>query len=185
MIVEERVEPSEPAQPPAEKRWHAQDDEAEGARRRRIRRKRRDSGTLEDSAKGHAERLIPRADISFVIHERMNEANNRESRTGSVRHWGPATISVPAEDPAGEVEAAHGLRAGGKLHAARWHMEDICSACCIEHVRPLEEARKRLAVQAVAEEAEAGIWRNFVRDAAHVAAPAAKRKILRVQSHKR
>jgi hypothetical protein len=53
-----------------------------------------------------------------VIHERMNEADNRESGAGSVRHWGPATISVPAEDPAGEVEAAHGIRARGQLHAA-------------------------------------------------------------------
>jgi hypothetical protein len=185
MIVEERVRPTEPAQPPAEKRWHAEGDEAERARRRRIRRERRDSGTLEDSAKWRAERLISGAAISFVIHERMNEADNRESRAGSVRHWGPATISVPAEDPAGEVEAAHGVGARGKLHAARWHMEDIRSACCIDHVRLFEEARKRLAVQAVADEAEAGVWRNFVRDAAHVAAPASKREILRVQSHKR
>jgi hypothetical protein len=58
----------------------------------------------------------------------MNEADNREARAGSVANWGPATISVPAEDLAGEVQAAHSVRARGKLHAARWHMEDVCSA---------------------------------------------------------
>jgi hypothetical protein len=108
----------------------------------------------------------------------MNEADNRESRPGSVGDWCPATLSVPAEDPAGEVQAAHGLRAGGKLHAARRHMEDIRSARSIEHVRPLEKARKRLAVLAVADETEARIWRNLVGDAAYVAAQAAKREIL-------
>jgi hypothetical protein len=108
----------------------------------------------------------------------MNEADNRETRPGSVGDWRPATLSVPAEDPAGEVQAAHGLGAGGKLHAARRHMEDIRSARSIEHVRPLEKARKRLAVPAVADETEAGIWRNFVGDAAYVAAQAAKREIL-------
>ena len=105
-------------------------------------------------------------------------------RAGSVRHWGPATISVPAEDPGGEVEAAQGIRARSNLHAARWHMEDICSACCIEHIRPLQEARERLAVLAVADEAEAGVRRNLLRHAAHVTAPATKQKILSVRSHK-
>jgi hypothetical protein len=50
------------------------------------------------------------------------------------------------------------------------------------HVRPFQEARKRLAVLAIADETEAGARRNFICDAAHVAAPAAKREILRVQS---
>lgn len=45
------------------------------------------------------------------------------------------------------------------------------------------EARKRLAVLAIADETKAGARRNFVCDAAHVAAPAAKREILRVQSY--
>jgi hypothetical protein len=82
------------------------------------------------------------------------------------------------------VQAAHGIRARGKFHAARWHMEDICSARCIEHVPPIEEARKRLAVLAVADEAEAGVRPNFVRDAAHMSAPAAKRELLCVLRHK-
>ena len=43
---------------------------------------------------------------------------------------------------------------------------------------------KRLAVLAVADGAKAGVRRNFVRGAAYVAAPAAKREILRAQNHK-
>jgi len=58
MNVEERVGPAEPAQPPAEKRWHAEGNEAQRARRRRVRRERSDRGALEDSAKGRAEHLI-------------------------------------------------------------------------------------------------------------------------------
>jgi hypothetical protein len=162
MIVKERVRPTEPAQPPAEKRRYAKGDEAERAWRRRVRRERPDGGALEDSAKGRAEHLISGAAISIMVHERMNEADNRESRASSVGDRCLATISVPAEDAAGEVEAAQGVLARRKLHAPRWHMEDICSARIIEHVRPLEEARKRLAVLAVADETESGLWRNFV-----------------------
>ena len=114
----------------------------------------------------------------------MNEADNREARAGSIADRGSATISVPAEDLAGEAQAAHSVRARCKPHAARWHLEDVCPGRCVEHVRPLEEARERLAVLAVAEEAEAGVRRNFARDAAHAAAPAAKREVLRVQTHK-
>jgi hypothetical protein len=113
-----------------------------------------------------------------MAHERMNEADNRKARAGSVVDWGPATISVPAEDLDGEVQAAHGVCARGKLHAACWHMEYICSARCIEHIWPFEEARKCLAVLAVADETEARVRSNFVCNAAHVAAPAAKREIL-------
>jgi len=119
MIVEERVRLTEPAQPPAEKRWYTEGDEAERARRRRVRRERPYGGALEDSAKGRAKHLISGTAISIMAHERMNEADNRKARTGTVADWGPATISVPAEDVAGEVQAAHGVCARGKLHAAR------------------------------------------------------------------
>jgi hypothetical protein len=108
----------------------------------------------------------------------MNEADNREARAGSVADRSPATISVPAEDLAGEAQAAHSVRARGKLHAARWHLKDVCSARCVEHVRPREEARERLAVLAVADEAEAGGRRNFACDAAHAAAPAGEQDVL-------
>ena len=177
MIVEERVRSTEPAYPPAKKRWHSEGDEAQRARRRRVRRRRPDGGALEDSAKRCAEHLISGEATSIVAHERMNEADNRKARSRSVGDWCPATLSVPAEDPAGEVQAAHGVRASGKFYAARRHMEDIRSPRSIEHVRPLEKARKRLAVLAVADETEAGIWRNVVGDAAYVAAQAVKRDI--------
>jgi len=132
---------------------------------------------LEDPAKRRAENLIPGTTISIVVHERMNDADNREARAGSIGDRGPATVGIPAEDLAGEVQAAHRVRARGKLHTARWHMEDVRSARRIEHVWPFEEARKRLAISAVADKAEAGIRCNIVCDAAHVATPAAKREI--------
>jgi hypothetical protein len=177
MIVEERVRSAEPAYPPAKKRWHSEGNKPERTRRGRVRRQRADGGALEDPAKRCAEHLISGKAISIVAHERMNEADNREARPGGVGDWCPATLSVPAVDPAGEVQAAYGFRARGKLHAARRHMEDIRSARGIEHVRPLEKTRKRLAVLAVADETEAGIWRNVVGDAAYVAAQASKREI--------
>src|SRR5262249_37073939 len=45
----------------------------------------------------------------------------------------------------------------------------------VEPVRPLEESRERLAVLAVADEAEAGGRRDITRYAAHTAVPAPKR----------
>src|SRR5262249_8093158 len=69
--------------------------------------------------------------------------------------------------------------------AARWHLEDVGSARCVEHVRPLEETRERLAVLAVADEAEAGVRHNFARDTAHATAPTAKREVIAVQTHVR
>ena len=98
MIVEERVRPTEPAQPPAEKRWHAEGNEAQRARRRRVRRERADRRALEDSAKGRAEHLTSGRAVSIKVHERTNESDNREARTGCVADWGAATISVPTED---------------------------------------------------------------------------------------
>jgi hypothetical protein len=98
--------------------------------------------------------------VSLVAHERMYEADNRKARPGSIAKRGPATIGIPAEDFAGETQATHRVRASGKLHATRWHLENVCSACCVEHVRPLEEARERLAILAIANEAEASGRRN-------------------------
>ena len=73
--------------------------------------------------------------------------------------------------------------ASGELHAARWHLKDIGSACPVEHVRPIEEARKRLAVPAVADETEAGVRANAACDTAYVAALAAKRELVTIFSH--
>src|SRR5262249_1123133 len=84
---------------------------------------------------------------------------------------------VPADDLAGEAQAAQRLRARGELHLRRRHLEDVGAAGRVENVRPLEEARERLAVLAVAEEPKAGRRRNLARDAAHVTAPAPKREV--------
>jgi hypothetical protein len=75
-----------------------------------------------------------------------------------------------------EAQASHGVRARGELHAPGRHLEDVRSACRVEHVRPIEKTRERLAVLAVADEAEAGGWGDVACDAAHAAAPAPKRK---------
>jgi hypothetical protein len=136
VIVEERVWSAETSQPPAEKCRSAAGEEAERGRCRRVRRERPDGGALEDSAKRRAERLISGTAISIVVYERMNEADNWEARAGSVADRGPATISVPAEDLTGEAQAAHSVRARGKLHAACWHVQYIRSTRRIEHVRP-------------------------------------------------
>ena len=55
-------------------------------------------------------------------------------------------------------------------------MDDVGAAGVIEHVRPLEKARERLAVCAVADEAKGGVRRNLAGDATHVAAPAAEQE---------
>jgi hypothetical protein len=183
MIVEERVGPTEPAQPPAEQGWHAEGNEAQRAWWRRVRRKRPDRGALEDSAKRRAEQLIPGAAAGIQAHERMNESDDREARTGSIADGGPATIRVPSEDLAGELQAAHRVRACCQLHTARRHVEDIRSSRCIEHVRSFEEARKCLAVAAVTNETEPGVRCNFVCGTTHVAAPATKRESIRVLRH--
>jgi hypothetical protein len=57
------------------------------------------------------------------------------------------------------------------------HVEDVRSACRVEHVRPIEETRERLAVPAVADEAEAAGCGNVACDTARAAAPAPKRKV--------
>jgi hypothetical protein len=62
-------------------------------------------------------------------------------------------------------------------------MEDIGAARLIEHVRPMEKARERLAVLAIADETKAAIRSNFVRNPAQAAAPAGKRDRLWLPSH--
>src|SRR6185369_2138071 len=90
MHVEERVRPAESAQPPAEKLRYANGEEAERERRRRIRRERSDGGSLEDPAKRCAERIVPGTTTGIVVHERMNDADNREARTGGIADRAPA-----------------------------------------------------------------------------------------------
>lgn|SRR3974390_101402 len=61
----------------------------------------------------------------------------------------------------------------------------VPSHSSVEHVRPFEEARERLAVMAVTDKTQTPVWRNLVCDAAHMAARAAKRKVPGCTGHKR
>jgi hypothetical protein len=97
----------------------------------------------------------------------MNEADNRKARAGSVANLGAGNNQCSSARPCWRSAGSAQLRARGKLHAARWHMEDGCSASYIEGVRPLCCRRT-----------QAGAGRNFVRDAVHAAAPASKQENL-------
>ena len=57
------------------------------------------------------------------------------------------------------------------------HVEDVRSARGVQHVRPIEETRERLAITAVANEAQTARWGDVACDAAHAAAPTPKRKV--------
>jgi hypothetical protein len=109
----------------------------------------------------------------------MDQRDNREARaSGGVSDRAPATVSVPAKDSlGGEAQAPNRVSASGKLNVSRRHLENVCSPSYIEHVGPIEKARKRLAILAVAHEAEAAGRRNLTRHAAHVATSATKREI--------
>jgi hypothetical protein len=147
----------------------------ERTRRRRVRPQRSGRRVLEEPAERRAEHVIPGAAVGAMIHHGMNKANNRKARAGRVGDRGPATIGVPAEHPAREVQAADGVRACRKCHATGRHVEDVCSARAVQHVRPPKKARERLTIAAVADEAEAPIGRHDVSYAAHMPAPAAER----------
>jgi hypothetical protein len=95
----------------------------------------------------------------------------------SVGNRRPATLGVPAQQLAGEAQASERVRSRGELHARGGHVEDVGPAGAVEHISPTEETRERLAIPAVADEAEARGWRDVAGDAAHSAAPASKRKI--------
>src|SRR5262245_24773810 len=108
----------------------------------------------------------------------MNEADNRKTRARRrVADRGPTTIGIPAKHLRREAQAAQSIRARAEIHAAYWHLEYVGSARRVEHVRPPEEARERLAVLAITDQAEAAGGANLARDAAHVAASAPKRDL--------
>jgi len=108
----------------------------------------------------------------------MNERDDGEARAGGgVSDGGAATISVPAQDFAGEPQAAQGLGTCRQRHPTRRQLENVRAAGSVENVRPFEETRKRLAVLAVADETEAGGWRNRVGEAAHTTTTASQRDI--------
>ncbi len=146
--------------------------------RRRVRRKRRDGRALVDAAQRRTNNLIAGTALGLVAHEGMNETQNREARRGGgVGNRCVAAIGVPAEDLVGETQRPHGIGACGQLHASRRHLKNVGAARRVEHIRPFEKTRVRLAVLAVADEAKAGGRRNIVRGAPHMAATAAKRKV--------
>jgi hypothetical protein len=100
----------------------------------------------------------------------VNQADNWKARACRVADWGPTTIGVPAEDFAREVQATHGVRPSGELHATRWHLKNVCSARRIEDIWALEESRERLTILTVADEAKASGWRDLASDTTHAAA---------------
>jgi hypothetical protein len=51
------------------------------------------------------------------------------------------TISHMSERAAGEAWASYGVSARGERHTAGWHVENVRSACGVEHVGPIEETR--------------------------------------------
>lgn len=160
-------------QPPAENLCGAAKRDLRRDWRGRVRRERPDGGLFVDAAERRPKHVIQ----ALVVDERMNEADDWEARPRSVTDRGPATIRVPAEDLAGEVQAAQSIRACDKLYATRWHLDYVSAASRVEHVRPPEKAREGLAVLAIADEAEAGGRRNLAGNAAYAAAPAAKGKV--------
>src|SRR6516164_2947855 len=68
---------------------------------------------------------------------------------------------------AGKAHATQLIETTGERHLTRRHLENVCATGSVENVRSFEEARKRLAVLAVADEAKAGGWRNRAGDAAY------------------
>jgi hypothetical protein len=106
----------------------------------------------------------------------VNKPDDRKARTSRVADRGLAAVRIPAEDFSGELQAPQHLRAGRQLYAAYRHLEDFRSAGWVEHVRSLEETCKRLAIHAVADKPESGVWCNFIGRAADTTAATAKRK---------
>lgn len=177
-IVEERVRPMKPARPPAEHFRCAAGEDSQRRRRRRAGRERPEGGAFVDAAQRRAQRFVAGMAAGFAVHERMNESDDGEARTGGgIGDRRTATIGVPAQDLAGEPDTTQGVGTRGQGHPARRHLEDVGAAGDIEHIRPIEKPRERLTVRAVADEAEAGGRRNLARHPAHMAAPAAEGKV--------
>jgi hypothetical protein len=57
-------------------------------------------------------------------------------------------------------------------------VEDVRATRRVEHVGALEKASERLAVDAVADEAQAARWRDVVRDAAQALASTRDHRIV-------
>jgi hypothetical protein len=108
----------------------------------------------------------------------MNERHDRETRVGSgVSDRGAATVSEPAQDFAGKAHAMQSIQASGERHLTRRQLENVRAAASVENVRSLKKTRKRLAILAVADEAEAGGRGNRASDAAHMTTTASHRDV--------
>src|SRR5262249_40347038 len=108
----------------------------------------------------------------------MNERDDRETRAGGgVSDRGAATVSEPAQDFVGKAHATQSIQASDERHLTRRQLENVRAAARVENVRSLKKTRKRLAVLAVADEAEAGGRRNRAGDAAHMTTTASHRDI--------
>ena len=178
LVVEKWCRPSEPADPPAKHHGRAASEDPERRRRSRIRRERPDGGAFEDAAERQAEDLVSGTTVGLVVHERMNDGDDREARScGGVGDRSPTTIRVPPKDLVGERQTPHRIHASGDPHAPGRHLEDVRSAGGVEHVRTSDETSERLTVLAVADEAEAGRRRDAARDTTHATALAPKRDV--------
>src|SRR5262245_20213533 len=140
-----------------------------------MQRERSDSGTFENAAKRRAEHRVAGTTVALVVHEGMNDGDDREARAcRGVGHRSLATLRVAAEDFVGEREAPHRVPARGDREARWRHLEDVSSTGLVEYISSSKETSERLTVVAVADEAEAGRWRDVARNAAHAAALAPK-----------
>ncbi len=116
--------------------------------------------------------------LGLVAHEGMNETKNREASVAAVLAIGVRQQSAYQRKTLPKKRRHRTASAPAvSFTTARRHLENVRAAGGVEHVRPLEEARERLTVLAVADEPEAGGRRNLARHAAHVTAPAAKREV--------
>jgi hypothetical protein len=180
-IVEERRRPGEAENPPAEYFRCAAGEDSEGRRGGRVRRERPDGEAFVNAAERWAEHVVPGTTVGSMDHKRMNQGDDREARAGGgVADRSPATIAVPPEDTlVGEAQAPERIGTRDELRAPGRHLEDVRSPSGVEHVRPLQEPRERLAVLTIADEAEAAGRRHLARNAPHAAAPTPKREVKR------
>ena len=152
-IVKERRPLAEPSHPPAEHHRRAAAESSQGRWTWCARCERPDGRAFVTAAERWAQNFVAGPIAARVVHEGMNHADDREARAGgSVGNRSVATCGVPAQDLVGELETPHGVCARSKPHSPGRHLEDVRSAGRVEHVPPIEEMSKRLAILAIAEQ---------------------------------
>jgi len=177
MRVEKWRWPIEPAQPPAEQHRGAAGKNCERRRGRRLRNG-PGGGPFIDAAGRRAEHRFAGAAISVMVHDGMNDADDREPRTRRIRDRSAAARAVPAKDPAmAQADASQRVCSCGQPDAPGRHLEDVRSAGRVEDIVPFEEPRERLAVLAIADQAQPRGRPDFTGDAAQAATAAPKRQV--------